>query len=167
MGYSDQKFWTHDDFLAAPGVFANGTLTASGTNTFTNADAIQPFLRASVVNTIYSVCDTVPAANTTAYLITYRNGTNPFGTLTLCGTAVATASQTGVFTLTAPTVTTNTFTNTLPNGSTQVTSNTTTTSYNQFAKGGAYNTIITIVGTASGQTTGAFRILNETQELYS
>ena len=167
MGYSDQKLYDRPQIISADSAFLTGTFTASGTNTLANVFYPPQYMRAKNINAWKSECQVAPAANTTAMYLYYKNGTNTFGTVTLCGTAVATAGQSGGYTLSAPTVSTNTFTNTLPNGSTVVTSNTTTTSYNQFAVGTGPTVTLVGVGTASGQTLGTFWVATEEQELYS
>lgn len=92
MGYSDQKFYARPQVDL--GQFDLGTSTGVGTAsnslTQTAANVLPAFTRRTQVNNIEVEVVTAPNANATALVLSFLNGTNTFGAVTL---TTATAGQ--------------------------------------------------------------------------
>jgi len=162
MAYSDQKYYTRSSEVIADAKTANGTATASGTNTLTSGIPLPAFTRKTQINSGQIIVVTAPKINK-AYL-RFLNGTNTFATATVSSTAAAGSSITIVLTNTAS-VSTNTYTNTAPNGSTVVLTNTTTTNWAVIGSGTTPTcNVVTDTSTASADTWGAYEVFFENQE---
>jgi hypothetical protein len=140
MGYSDQKYFSRPQVDI--GVFDLGTSTGAGTAsnslTQTAANMLPAFTRRTQINNIEVEVIVAPNAAATALVLSFLNGTNTFGAVTL---TTATASQ--------------------------ILSGVMTAANAIFAIGGQPTEGLIGTFTASGGTAGKYRIQFEEQELPS
>lgn len=165
MGYSDQKFYSKETYMAADSTVATGTITASGANNVATAFPLPVETSPRQMVGIRAVVKTAPATNLTNVNMNFLNGTNTFAVVTI-GTLTAGQTAIGTLTNTASTAVT---TQTITASSGAVTTNTITSTTN-WAKIGSSSAITVTVngtGTASAQNYGAYELYFDEQLLFS
>ena len=165
MGYSDQKYFSHDiDLMADSGYLTLTTSTASSTATVTAPIGLPAFRAPRRVCAITAVVKTAPTSSLVGPTFVFLNGTNTFATLSAVGTAaVAGATLNGTFTNTAS-LSTSTQTITASNG--LVTTNTITSTTNWSVLGSGTTATVNAINTStvSGGVMGAYELWFDTVE---
>jgi len=165
MGYSDQKFYSRETYMAADSTVATGTITASGTNNVATAFPIPTEPTPRVIVGIRAVVKTAPATNLTNVNLNFLQGTTTFGVVTI-STLTAGQQATGTFTNTASTAVT-TQTVTASNGAVTTNTITSTTDWRRVGTNSAVTVTVNGTGTASAQSYGAFELWFDEQLLFS
>lgn len=157
MAYSDPVYNVRNAERVIYDAPVPGTTTASGTSTLTNCYIFPAFFQPTKITGVKVQCVVAPAANVTAPIFTFLNGTSTFA----YGTAPIGTGTTAEMTIVPAN---GTFTNT---GVVTTTLVGTTTTTNTVTQGGRPTTILTVIGTASGQSLGTFAVDFEQTEWFN